>query len=156
MNAENPANPTTTAKTVSTVDAAKDDTAGGRRPRRPWIFLVAGLGIGTMWSLNDFRPDPYHLLRLAVVLFVGLPTVVLTHRWWLRRTGRAPSRQLPLRWLMLGKLVLLGIASALTALLTGTTRYPYTITGALLLVLTVVVGHWAATRQTPSADRDAT
>ncbi|MFB7214049.1 hypothetical protein [Streptomyces sp. NPDC056255] len=98
-------------------------------------YIAVGLGIGGAWLLGRDVPPWEHALRLLAIVVVVPPAVHLLRR----RRARATLPHLPLRHLVAAKVLLVGAALGLDALLALWTVWAPVAT-ALTLTLIVAVG----------------
>ncbi|MFE7399850.1 hypothetical protein [Streptomyces sp. NPDC057557] len=98
-------------------------------------YTAAGLGIGGAWLLGRDVPPWEHTLRLLAIVVVVPPAIHLLRR----RRARAIPSHLPLRHLVAAKVLLVGAALGLDALLALWTGWAPVAT-ALSLALVVAVG----------------
>ncbi|WP_371792219.1 hypothetical protein OG285_24655 [Streptomyces sp. NBC_01471] len=141
----------------STEPADEPPRAGLMRSERPSRgvragYLVAGLVMAGMWFRGAGLPVWEHALRVLVLILVVPPLIHLVRRRRERRTGRAPSRRVPLRRLVALKVTLVAAAVCCDWLLGLRLPEPGAIT-AVGLLLAVALGGPAFHQRQLSAAR---
>ncbi|NLU68282.1 hypothetical protein [Streptomyces sp. HNM0574] len=99
-------------------------------------YVVAGLAIGGAWAYGRDMPLWEHALRLCVIVVVVPPVLHLVRR----RLRRPAARHLPLRQLVLAKVLLVLGAVAVELLLEPLTAGASLITAAALAAVVALGG----------------